>query len=101
MPGRFTYLSGSTTGVAVVYNDRLFLYSHHATDPCSERLVNSFAPVRLHKFSDQDYEADPQTPTNRLPSYQAMCEFAINDIQVSKQIVKKNELNLLSVISEI
>ena len=52
MPGRFTYLSGSTMGGAVVYNDRLFLYSHHATDPCSGRLVNSFVLVRLHKFSD-------------------------------------------------
>ena len=89
MPGRFTYLGGSTTGGAVVYNNGLFLYSHHATDPCSGRLVNSFDLVRLHKFGEQDYGVDIKTPTNRLPSYQAMCELAINDAKVSKLLAKE------------
>ena len=96
MPGRFTYLNGSTTGGAVVYDNGLFLYSHHATDPCSGRLVNSFDLVRLHKFGEQDYAADIKTPPNRLPSYQAMCELAINDIQVSKQIAKERAESVIS-----
>ena len=96
MPGRFTYLHGSTTGGAVVYDNGLFLYSHHATDPCSGRLVNSFDLVRLHKFGEQDYAADIKTPPNRLPSYQAMCELAINDIQVSKQIAKERAESVIS-----
>ncbi len=76
MPGRYTYVGGSTTGGAVLYEGGKFLYSHHATDPCSGRLVNAFDMVRLHKFGDKDDEAQTGTPVNRLPSYSAMCEFA-------------------------
>lgn len=78
MPGRYTYVGGSTTGGAVLYDDGKFLYSHHATDPCGGRLVNAFDLVRLHKFGDKDDEAQQGTPTNRLPSYLAMCEYAMN-----------------------
>lgn len=73
---RFTYTGGSTTGGAVVYDEGKFLFSHHATDPCSGRLVNAFDLVRLHKFSDRDDSTSADTPTNRLPSYTAMCEYA-------------------------
>ncbi len=83
IPGRYTYTGGSTTGGAIVYDDGRFLYSHHATDPCSGRLVNAFDLVRLHKFGDKDDEAAPGTPTNRLPSYTAMCQAAVEDSRVS------------------
>ena len=76
MPGRYTYLGGSTTGGAVLYDEGKFLYSYHATDPCSGKLVNSFDLVRLHRFADKDDEAQSNTPSCRLPSYTAMCEFA-------------------------
>ena len=76
MPGRFTFTGGSTTGGAVLYDNGKFLYSHHATDPCGNVLVNAFDMVRLHKFNDLDDDAAPGTPTNRLPSYTAMCELA-------------------------
>jgi len=82
-PGRFTYTGGSTVGGAVVYENGKFLYSHHATDPCSGRLVNAFDLVRLHKFSELDVDAKPDTPTNKLPSYAAMCEFALSDEQIA------------------
>lgn len=82
-PNRFTYLGGSTTGGAVIYDDGKFLFSHHATDPCSGRLVNAFDLVRLHKFGDKDDAALDGTPNNRLPSYKAMCEFAVADPLVS------------------
>lgn len=77
MPGRYTYIDGSTTGGAVMYENGKFLYSHHATDPCGGKLVNAFDMVRLHKFADKDDEAQAGTPTNRLPSYTAMCELAM------------------------
>ena len=87
--GRYTYLGGSTTGGAVIYDNGMFLYSHHSTDPCCGRLVNAFDLVRLHKFGDLDDSADPNTPTNRLPSYTAMCKFAIEDTRVSRQLAKE------------
>lgn len=83
--GRYTYLAGSTAGGAVLYDDGQFLYSHHSTDPCCGKLVNSFDLVRLHKFGAQDDEAAPDTPTNRLPSYTAMAEFAFGLAEVKAQ----------------
>lgn len=81
--GRYTYLGGSTVGGAVIYDDGLFLYSHHATDPCSGRLVNAFDLVRLHKYGEQDDEAKPDTPVNKLPSFTQMSAFALNDAGVA------------------
>ena len=86
---RFTYLNGSTTGGAVVYDHGKFLYSHHATDPCSGKLVNCFDLVRLHKFGDKDDSVQPGTPNNRLPSYTAMCEFAVADPACSALMAKE------------
>ena len=88
-PGRYTYLGGSTTGGAVLYDDGKFLYSHHATDPCSGKLVNAFDLVRLHRFADKDDTAQPGTPTNRLPSYTAMSEFAMGLDDVSASLAKE------------
>ena len=89
MPGRYTYIGGSTTGGAVLYENGKFLYSHHATDPCSGKLVNAFDLVRLHKFADADDEAQAGTPANRLPSYAAMCEYACGLADVSALISKE------------
>lgn len=80
--GRYSFVGGSTVGGAVIYDDGLFLYSHHATDPCSGRLVNAFDLVRLNKYSDEDDDAKPETPINKLPSYVSMCSFALNDAGV-------------------
>lgn len=77
--GRYTYLGGSTTGGAVIYDDAKFLYSHHATDPCGGRLVNAFDLIRLHRFGDKDDNATPDTPVTKLPSYKAMCDMALKD----------------------
>ncbi len=86
---RYTYLSGSTTGGAVVYDNGLFLYSHHSTDPCCDKLVNAFDLVRIHKFGDMDDNAETNTPTNRLPSYTAMCNLAVEDPRVSRMLAKE------------
>lgn len=76
---RYTYIGGSTTGGAVVYDDGKFLFSHHATDPCSGRLVNAFDLVRLHRFGYLDDEANPDAPVVKLPSYMEMCNMALAD----------------------
>lgn len=82
-PGRYTYTGGSTVGGVIVYDDGLFLYSHHATDPVSGQLVNAFDLVRHHRFTELDDDAKPNTPVNRLPSYIAMCELAVTDQPVA------------------
>lgn len=76
---RFTFTGGSTVGGAVVYENGNFLYSHHATDPIGDKLCNAFDLVRLHKFGEMDDDAKPDTPVNKMPSYKAMCEFAVSD----------------------
>lgn len=83
MPDRYTYTGGSTTGGAVVYDSGNFLFSHHATDPAGGKLCNSFDLVRLHRFASLDDEAKPDTPANRLPSFVAMCELAMEDSSVA------------------
>lgn len=89
VPGRYTYTGGSTTGGAVVYDGDLFLYSHHATDPCSGLLVNAFDLIRLHLFGDRDKEAKEDTPVNRLPSFTAMTALARSDQEVSRLITQE------------
>ena len=83
---RLTYTGGSTMAGAVIYDGGKFLYSHHATDPCSEQLVNAFDLVRLHLFGDEDANAKDGTPVNRLPSYQAMKHLAMEDADVMTEL---------------
>ena len=90
-PNRYTYTLGSTTGGAVIYDDGKFLFSHHATDPCSNKLVNAFDLVRLHKFGDKDDNAADGTPNNRLPSYKAMCEYANGLDEVALEMLAKRQ----------
>ena len=86
---RFTFTAGSTAGGAVLYDGGKFLYSHHATDPCSGKLVNSFDLVRLHLFGDQDDDAKPDTPVNKLPSYTQMSALAVADEPVSSLLQRE------------
>lgn len=87
--GRYTYTGGSTVGGAVVYDDDKFLYSHHATDPCSGLLVNAFDLVRLHKYGDKDREAKEGTPNNKLPSFVFMSQMAAADPTVADLIARE------------
>lgn len=89
VPGRYTYTGGSTAGGAVVYDGDLFLYSHHATDPCSGLLVNAWDLVRLHKFGPLDDEAKEGTPPVKMPSYAAMTRLALGDKAVSGRIARE------------
>ena len=81
--GRYTYAEGSTVGGAVLYENGNFLYSHHATDPAGGKLCNAFDIVRLHLFQEEDDDAKPDTPVTQLPSFRAMCEFAMQQENVA------------------
>ncbi len=89
LPGRYTYMGGSTSGGAVVYDGDRFLYSHHATDPCSGQLVNAFDLVRLHLYGDRDREAKEGTPANKLPSFTAMSRLALDDRAVAERMARE------------
>lgn len=88
-PDRFTYLGATTTGGAVVYDDGLFIYSNHATDPAGGMLLNAFDLVRIHRFGGLDKKTKADTAVNKLPSYAKMCEFAAADERVKKELLKE------------
>ena len=98
---RYTYKAGSTAGGAVIYNDGKFLYSNHATDPCSGMLVNSFDLVRLHKFSELDESAKDGTPISKLPSFLAMEELAKNDNGVKALTVEEQKEKIVESFAEV
>ena len=89
IPGRYTYTGGSTVGGAVVYDGDLFLYSHHATDPCSGQLVNAFDLVRLQMFGDKDNAVKEGTPVSKMPSFVMMSRLAQDDPNVSDLLSKE------------
>lgn len=74
---RYTYLAGSSAGGAVTYEDK-WLYSFHATDPCSLQLCNAFDLVRIHKFGKLD-EGKLTSDVTKLPSYNAALDFCSKD----------------------
>lgn len=75
-PNRWTYTGGSTVGGLVIYDDDLFAYSHHDTDPCSEILVNAFDLVRIHMFGDMGKDA----------SFEAMKKLLADDPAVRSRL---------------
>jgi predicted P-loop ATPase len=88
MTGRYDYMPADSSAGVIIYDDK-FAYSHHATDPASGRLLNAFDLVRIHKFGNSDDRASEGTSPSKLPSYVAMCEFAIKDDEVKSQFAKE------------
>lgn len=99
--GRWTYIGGSTTGGAVLYEDGKFLYSHHATDPSSGKLCNAFDLIRIHKYGHLDDSVKDGTPPGKLPSYSAMKSMALSDSLVSSLMHKENLEKLAETFPEI
>jgi putative DNA primase/helicase len=85
-PNRYTYAKGSTAAGLIIYDDDLFAYSHHGTDPAGGQLCNAFDLVRIHKFGQMDEDKAPDTPINKLPSYLAMTDFAKADPAVQERL---------------
>lgn len=82
---RYTFKAGSTAAGAVIYDGGQFLYSNHATDSAGGKLCNSFDLVRIHRFGYLDEDASEGARGNNLPSYKAMCEFAMQDSDVKHE----------------
>lgn len=78
-PDRYTYTAGSTFGGLVIYDDGLFCYSNHSTDPVHGLDLNAFDLVRIHLFGDEDRDAKDGTPGTKLPSYKRMTELVNKD----------------------
>lgn len=97
---RLTFATGSTVAGAVLYDENKFLYSHHATDPCSGQLVNAFDLIRLHKFADLDDAAKEETPSNRLPSFLAMQKLALQDAAVATELQTERAAQAADVFGE-
>ena len=85
LQGRFDYIPADSSAGVVVYDD-VFAYSHHATDPACGKLLNAFDLVRIHKFGGLDEKVPEDTEAVKLPSFKAMCEFAVNDENVKMTI---------------
>lgn len=90
IPGRYDYILADSAAGVVVYDD-LFVYSHHATDPCCGKLMNAFDVVRLHKFGDKDARAAEGTEPGKLPSFKAMQDFASADEEVKNTLAKERQ----------
>lgn len=73
MEGRYDYIPADSSAGVCVYEDK-FAYSHHATDPACEKMMNAFDMVRIHKFGDQDEKK----------SFTVMADFAVKDEKVNR-----------------
>lgn len=95
MDGRYDYIPADSSAGVVLYDDK-FAYSHHASDPASGHLLNSFDIVRIHKFSDLDDKTAPDTIATKLPSYKAMIDFALKDENVKDTLTREREQRVQS-----
>lgn len=93
---RFTYAAGSTFGGLVIYDDGLFCYSNHSTDPAHGMDLNAFDLVRIHLFGDSDDDAREGTPTAKLPSYKKMLELVNEDTECRHTIDAERRAQLAS-----
>lgn len=82
---RYTYAGGSTAAGLVIYENGLFAYSNHGTDPASGKLCNAFDLVRIHLFGEKDEDISG-TDTTKLPSYKAMLDMATEDRDTKIQL---------------
>ncbi|AWY09519.1 virulence-associated protein [Ruegeria phage vB_RpoS-V16] len=82
---RYTYLLGTGSNGAVVYDEGLFIYSNHGSDPI-EGAANAWDMVRIHKFGHLDKDAPSNTSLSNLPSSKAMMEMAKADTAVAAEL---------------
>ena len=75
---RYSYLLGTGSNGCIVYDDGLFMTSHHGSDP-AEGTHNAWDLVRIHLFGHKDAKVrEDAGPTSR-PSHAAMVEMVSQD----------------------
>lgn len=93
--GRYTYSGATSTNGVVIYDD-LFLYSHHGSDPYSERLLNVFDAVMLHTFGEYAENEGKNTPMAHRKSFKAMQELIKKDDRCKQeQIITSFDLDFM------
>lgn len=80
MAGRYDYIPADSSAGVQVFDDK-FAYSHHASDPACDRLLNAFDLVRIHLYGDDDEKK----------SFKAMTEFAVNDSEVKRRLAEERQ----------
>ena len=86
----------------LVYDDGLFTYSNHATDPTCSKLCNAFDLVRIHKFSHLDEGYDIKSRMDYLPSFRVMLRFVSRDKKIgleSEEFMKKPSVRIKKIDS--
>lgn len=87
---RYTYKGGSTSGGLVLYDNGVFAYSHHGTDPASGKLCNAFDLVRIHLYGNLDDDTSPGTPSHKMPSFMKLQDEAMQIPEVREEFAKAN-----------
>jgi predicted P-loop ATPase len=83
---RYTFTGGTTSNGMQVYDDGLFCYSHHGSDPACDQLLNAFDLVRIHKFAALDDDVDDEAPQSQRPSWKAMQDLVRDDARYIKAV---------------
>ena len=78
--GRYDYIPADSTAGVVLYDGK-YAFSHHASDPACEKLLNAFDLVRIHKFGNDDEKK----------SFAAMMDFAVKDEAVSAMLLREKQ----------
>ena len=81
---RYTYTAGSTYGGLVIYDNGLFCFSNHATDPAHGMDLNAFDLVRTHLFGKDD--ENEEIPVTKRPSWAEMTKLVDTDGECKKTI---------------
>lgn len=79
---RFDYIPADSSAGVIVYDDK-FIYSHHASDPASGKLMNAFEIVMSHKFND----------LSEKMQFKEMCKLALSDDKVKILLSEEKERN--------
>ncbi len=86
--GRYTFLGGSTSNGARVYDDQ-YLFSDHQTDPVhGQGSVNAFDLIRIHKYGHLDVDVPEKTPSMKYPSFMACKKWALTIPEVAEANAK-------------
>ena len=86
---RYTFKLGEGANGAILYDDGLFLYSNHASDPAGGRNANAFDLVRIHKFGDLDEDTDTgKVAPDKWPSFKAASAWARDFKEVRTELLR-------------